>query len=174
MPAPAQSAHYPVTVDRIVEAMNGMGLAIAPAQVTLLSTPIAATASPRLTVRSIERWNSQRMMIRLECEDPAQCVPFFVNVRTDPNATGAKPSARNTTGRPLQIESFPRPSYASPVVRQGSPATLLLEGVHIHIRLSVICLDSGSPGQTIRVTDRDHREVYTAQIIDASTLAGRL
>ena len=65
-------------------------------------------------------------------------------------------------------------SYTPPVLRAGSTATLLLEGNHIHIRLSVICLDGGSPGQTIRVTDPDRREVYTAQVIDGVTLEGRL
>ena len=172
--AVAQTGHYPVTVDRIVAAMNSMGLQIAPGQVSLLSNPVASTASPRLSVRSIERWNDARMMVRMECEDPEECVPFFVGVRTKPANTAT--AAVNIMDRPTPAVTPPvsRSSYAAPVLRAGSSATLLLEGSHIHIRLTVICLDGGSPGQTIHVTDPDRREVYTAQIIDGATLEGRL
>jgi hypothetical protein len=176
VPAVAQSGHYPITVDRIVAAMNNMGLAIAPAQVTLVSSPVAATPGPRLSVRSIERWNDARMMVRLECEDSAECVPFFVAVRTSPTSVNAaNVAAVNPASRPAPIASpAGSRSYTPPVLRAGSSATLLLEGNHIHIRLSVICLDGGSPGQTIHVTDAERREVYTAQIVNGSTLEGRL
>lgn len=174
IPAAAQSAHYPIAVDRVVAAINSMGLQIGPAQVTLLSTPVASTPGPRLSVRSIERWNDARMMVRMECEDPQQCVPFFVAVRS--NAVNTANSAVNSSDRPVPVvmAAASRTPSVAPVLRAGSQATLLLEGNHIHIRLSVICLDGGSPGQTIRVTDPDHREVYTAQIIDGATLEGRL
>lgn len=174
VPAVAQSGHYPIGVDRVVAAMNNMGLQIAPGQVSLLSNPVASTPGPRLTVRSIERWNDARMMVRMECEDPQECVPFFVGVRTKTANTAT--AAVNVMDRPAPAvtSSASRSSYTAPVLRAGATATLLLEGNHIHIRLSVICLDGGSPGQTIHVTDPDRREVYTAQIIDGVTLEGRL
>lgn len=174
IPAVAQSGHYPVTVDRIVAALNDMGLQIAPAQVTLLSNPVAGTPGPRLSVRSIERWNDARMMVRMECEDPQECVPFFVGVRS--NAANNAAPAVKVTNRPVPVVATATGSrpYAPPVLRAGTTATLLLDGNHIHIRLAVICLDGGSPGQTIHVTDPDRREVYTAQIIDGSTLEGKL
>jgi len=59
-------------------------------------------------------------------------------------------------------------------VRSGSPATLMLDSDRVHIRLSVICLENGAPGQRIRVTGKDHRLVFTAQVIDGSLLKGRL
>lgn len=174
VPAVAQSGHYPIGVDRVVAAMNNMGLQIAPGQLSLLSNPVASTPGPRLTVRSIERWNDARMMVRMECEDPQECVPFFVGVRTKTANTAT--AAVNVMDRPAPAvtSSASRSSYTAPVLRAGATATLLLEGNHIHIRLSVICLDGGSPGQTIHVTDPDRREVYTAQIIDGVTLEGRL
>ncbi len=175
VPAVAQSGHYPVTVDRVVAAMNNMGLEIAPGQVSLLSNPVASIPGPRLTVRSIERWNDARMMVRMECEDPQECVPFFVGVRTKTaNTATAAVSVMDRPAPPVTPSGSRSSSYTPPVLRAGATATLLLEGNHIHIRLSVICLDGGSPGQTIHVTDPDRREVYTAQIIDGVTLEGRL
>jgi flagella basal body P-ring formation protein FlgA len=60
------------------------------------------------------------------------------------------------------------------VVKAGSPATLLLDGDHVHIRLSVICLQNGITGQTIRATSKDHTVVYTAEVVDGGVLKGRL
>jgi flagella basal body P-ring formation protein FlgA len=59
-------------------------------------------------------------------------------------------------------------------VRAGSPATLLLEGAHVHISLSVVCLESGAVGQTIRASSPDHRQVYKAQVVRDGVLEGRL
>jgi flagella basal body P-ring formation protein FlgA len=50
----------------------------------------------------------------------------------------------------------------------------MLDSERVHIRLSVICLENGAPGQMIRVTGKDHRLVFTAQVIDGSLLKGRL
>jgi flagella basal body P-ring formation protein FlgA len=67
------------------------------------------------------------------------------------------------------------PLNAKPAaIRSGSAATLLLDGPRIHIQLSVICLESGEPGKTIRVTSKDHKQVYTAEIIDGTLLRGSL
>ena len=61
--------------------MGRFGMQIAPAQVTLLSVVVATNPTPRLTVRSIQPWGSQRMMARLECESKEQCLPFFVGLQ---------------------------------------------------------------------------------------------
>jgi hypothetical protein len=50
----------------------------------------------------------------------------------------------------------------------------MLDSDRVHIRLSVICLESGVPGQTIRVTGKDRKLVYRAEVIDGSLLKGRL
>lgn len=51
---------------------------------------------------------------------------------------------------------------------------LLMDGNHIHIKLSVISLENGSAGQTIRVSSQDRRQVYTAQIVDGTLLRASL
>ena len=60
------------------------------------------------------------------------------------------------------------------VVRAGSPAVLLLDSDHVHIRLSVICLENGSTGQKIRVESKDPRQTYVAEVIDGGILRGSL
>jgi flagella basal body P-ring formation protein FlgA len=56
----------------------------------------------------------------------------------------------------------------------GAPATLLLEGARVHIRLAVVCLENGAPGQTIRVASRDHRQTYMAKVVDEEVLRASL
>jgi flagella basal body P-ring formation protein FlgA len=50
----------------------------------------------------------------------------------------------------------------------------MLDSERVHIRLSVICLQNGAPGQMIRVTGKDRKLVFTAQVIDGGLLKGRL
>jgi flagella basal body P-ring formation protein FlgA len=59
-------------------------------------------------------------------------------------------------------------------VRKGSTATLLLDSDRVHIRFPVVCLENGVPGQKIRVTGVDRRQVYMAEVIDGTLLKGRL
>jgi hypothetical protein len=42
------------------------------------------------------------------------------------------------------------------------------------VGLSVICLQNGITGQTIRATSKDHTVVYTAEVVDGGLLKGRL
>ena len=51
---------------------------------------------------------------------------------------------------------------------------LLLEGNHVHIRLTVICLENGTKGQTIRVASKDRKLTYKAEVIEDSTVRGSL
>jgi hypothetical protein len=76
-----------------------------------------------------------------------------------------KTSYSNSAGQP-------RPKQI--VIRNGSPAMLQLDGAHVHIRIPVICLESGAAGQTIRATDKDRRRTYAAQVVDNGLLQGRL
>ena len=59
-------------------------------------------------------------------------------------------------------------------IKQGAPAILLLDGEHVHVTLSVICLESGTPGQKIRVTTGDRKQIYLAEVVDANRLKGTL
>jgi hypothetical protein len=162
------AVHHAVTTAEVVAAINGIGMEIAPDQVTLLTAVVANTESPRLTVKSIERWDDHRVMVRMECADREECLPFFVGLRLSRDETSRAVAALPDRSAGLQSRAN------VPVVKAGSPATLLLDGDHVHIRLSVICLQNGITGQTIRATSKDHTVVYTAEVVDGGVLKGRL
>ncbi|HUD55494.1 MAG TPA: flagella basal body P-ring formation protein FlgA [Terracidiphilus sp.] len=167
--AAAAQGRYVISTDQIAATMSRMGMQVSPQQVTLLSDVVATKVSPILKVRSIERWDDQRMMARMECENTVECLPFFVGLRIGQgNATQASGSSSQA------YSSAPGLPSKAFVVRSGSPATLMLDSERVHIRLSVICLQNGAPGQMIRVTGKDRKLVFTAQVIDGGLLKGRL
>lgn len=167
---PAMGAvHHAVTAAEVVAAINGIGMQIAPDQVTLLTEVVANSANPQLTVKSMQRWDDHRVMVRMECANRDECLPFFVGLRLSQEET-----ARAVAAVPDRAAALQSRAANAPVVRAGSPAVLLLDGDHVHIRLSVICLQNGITGQTIRATSKDHTVVYTAEVVDGRLLKGRL
>jgi flagella basal body P-ring formation protein FlgA len=50
----------------------------------------------------------------------------------------------------------------------------MIDGGHVHIRIPVICLENGVPGQTIRATDKEHHRIYIAQVIEDGLLQARI
>jgi hypothetical protein len=169
LPAMAASGRFVINPDKVAGAMAGIGMQVSPAQLTMLSDAVATTADPQLLVQSMQRWPGDKVVVRLECATQQQCLPFFVSVRLGnvaPNpiamvnsTIGTEPSPRNT------------PTMA---VRAGSPATLYIDGDHIHIRVAVKCLQSGSIGQTVRAEGPDRQQTYTAQVESVGVLKGRL
>jgi len=170
--ASAATGHYAISTDEIAATIGRFGMQITPAQVTLLSVVVATNPAPRLTVRSIQPWGSQRMMARLECESREQCLPFFVGLQVGTGSDGQSAgTSSNHATNSIPISMTGSRNY---VVRSGAPATLQLDSERVHIRISVICLESGAAGQTIRVTGKDRRLVYSARVIDGGHLQGRL
>jgi flagella basal body P-ring formation protein FlgA len=49
-----------------------------------------------------------------------------------------------------------------------------LTGEHIRIQLPVICLQNGRLGQTIRVTSKDRRQTFSAEVVGPVVLNRRL
>lgn len=164
----AAASHAGITPAEIAAAVNRFGIPVAPEQVVLLSDVQAATAHPQLRVESVQRWGGAQVMARLSCADAGECVPFFVGLRL--NAEGQTQVAMNTAVAP----NAERSAAHATLVHAGVPATLYLDGDHVHIRLTVICLENGVLGQTIRATDKERRMVYQAQVADSGVLKGRL
>jgi len=170
--APASAAHYPITREQVAAAVSRLGMQVAPEQVTLLADVVAATSEPQLTVRSIEPWGNGRMAARLECESTDQCLPFMASLSMSRESAAQAAASVALANRPAAgSQAYAAKHFA---VRSGTPATLLLDGEKVHIRLSVICLESGALGQTIRVTDHDRKMVFRAQVVDGGLLKGRL
>jgi flagella basal body P-ring formation protein FlgA len=50
----------------------------------------------------------------------------------------------------------------------------MLDGTHVHVRLSVICLENGAQGQMIRAASQDHQLMFRVKVAGDGTLEGRL
>jgi hypothetical protein len=165
LPAMAATAHVAINPAQVAGAISNAGIKISPEQVMLLADVVANQADPTLVVESMERWGDNRMKVRMNCAN-SECLPFFVAVQWGQNEpTPAGYASRGTVGA----------SISKPIVlHAGSTATLILDSDHVHIKLPVICLESGTVGQTIRVASKDHRQTFTAQIGDPAALKGTI
>jgi hypothetical protein len=168
-PAPGHTA---ITAAQIAAAISSAGMPISADQVALLTDVVATTASPALVVESMEPWGERRMKVRLDCAASEQCLPFIVAVRF--GQEGASPAAQEASGRSSPGALRAGTDAKAIVVRAGAPATLLLDGVHVHIRIAVVCLENGAPGQTIRVASSDRRQTYMAKVVSESVLRASL
>ncbi len=163
----AASGRYVITAEHIAAAVSSNGVQITPDQVTLFTTVVASVTNPELKVQSINRSGDGQAIARIACADSAQCLPFMVTLRISNGANVEIASNRaEYYGAPSRPAQF--------VVRQGGTTALYLDGAHIHISLSAICLENGIPGQTIRATSLDRHQVFTAQVASDGTLRGRL
>jgi len=169
LPSFAASARYAISPDRIAGAMAAMGMQVSTAQLTMLSDAVAATADPQLRVQSMQRWPGDRVVVRMECATQRQCLPFFVSVRLGNGASSQLAMSNTEALTPHNLRTAP-----TPAVHSGEPATLFIEGDHIHIRVAVVCLQNGTVGQTIRAEGPDHQQTYTAQVTGNGVLKGRL
>jgi hypothetical protein len=163
-PAMAATARVAINPAQVAGAISNAGIKISPEQVTLLTDVVANQTDPTLVVESMERWGDNRMKVRMNCAN-SECLPFFVAVQWGQNEpTPAAFASRGVgTGASKPI-----------VLHAGSTATLILDSDHVHIKLPVICLESGTVGQTIRVASKDRRQTFTAQIGDPAALKGTI
>jgi hypothetical protein len=163
----ALPGRYAITTERVAAAVSSNGTQITPDQVTLFTNVVASVANPELKVQSISRAGDGQAIARIACADSTQCLPFMVTLHIS-NATNVeiasnKPEYYGVPSRPTQF-----------VVRQGATTALYLDGTHVHISLSAICLENGIAGQTIRATSLDRHQVFTVQVASDGTLRGRI
>jgi flagella basal body P-ring formation protein FlgA len=55
-------------------------------------------------------------------------------------------------------------------MRAGAHATLVMDDDRAHIQIAVISLENGLAGHRIRVASPDHKQVYVAEVVNASLL----
>jgi len=172
IPAKAASGREVITAGQVALAIGDAGLHVSASQVTLLTDVVAKTNAPALRVTSVGAWAANSSHVRLACIVSDECLPFVVTVRRPRNDSPEEPliSQNPQTPEHPTVET----SRSKVVVRIGSPAVLLLEGGHVHIRLAVICLENGIVGQTIRVTGRERDHNYLAEVCSDGLLRGTL
>jgi hypothetical protein len=106
----------------------------------------------------------RRTQFRLECGEPAQCLPFLVYVHNhdhdDQNSI-----AREGAGscRPLSHSHHALEPAPKPLVRAGDRATALFLSDRLRMTTRVTCLERGREGEVIRVRSQDGR-VFRARI----------
>lgn len=167
-PAAAAPSPIAITTAQVADVLSDAGIKVSARQVTLLADVVASTGNPKLRVESMERWGDHRMRVRLACDSNTDCLPFLVAVNwSGDDAVPAGP-ASSTAIPPAKTGSDPF------VMHVGSPAILLLDGEHVHIQLSVTCLENGAPGQTVRVVSKEQRRTFSAQVFSETVLKGRL
>lgn len=171
LPAMAMPGREDITSAEVASAIDAAGLQVLPMQVTLLSNVYAKTKAPTLKVESMEPWGAHRMRVRLDCTREQECLPFYVAVglTQTQDARVGNQSLEPISRLPERIVQ----QRTQATLHAGTPAVLLLEGTHIHIRLVVTCLEGGDVGQTIRVVDKG-RHTYLAEICRDGFLRGKL
>lgn len=170
LPAAAAPGRDAITTAQVAAAISDMGMQTSAQQVTLLTNVVATTSVPSLKVQSMERWGDHGMKVRMGCANPEECLPFFVAVRGNETNTAFSADSDRSSNAIARVKHDPK----SFVVRSGTPVTLLIDSDRVHIKLSVVCLENGAPGQTIRVASKDHKQTYMAEVVDGSLLRGLL
>jgi hypothetical protein len=191
--APAQEARprFPVGPADVITAMQRRQLPTQDVKVSIAMPITVRSANAQLEVQSVALVDSHEIRLRMSCHDRRDCLPFFatatypevVDEKALPvkheQAAAAIPAAEehlpHSSAAVSEVKSTEHEAaVAAPILKAGSAATLDIEGDRIHIQLDVICLAAGAAGDKIRVTTRDHKQVYVAQIATPTLLKGSL
>ena len=153
-----------LSTQQVARVVSLNAIQVSPSQIHFLSAVTSRHVDPALDLVSIGPWSQHTMKARLVCHDRSECLPFYVAVQVD------TPNVRE--GWPKVLALQPQAKRPPPVVRVGAEATLLLSGDKLQITIPVICLENGEIGRNIRVTTRDRKQIYKAEVVSASLLKG--
>jgi hypothetical protein len=170
LPAVAAPALFTISAEQVSSAISDAGMPVSPAQVTFFTRVRATTDAPRLKVQSIHNSGDRSAIVRMECESPGQCLPFLVKAQLSQYGG-------SITAKPILPQDLPAAMGAGSkpiVIRAGSQAILLLDGERIHIRIPVTCIENGTLGARVRVRASDNRQLYLAEVVDATSVKGSL
>jgi hypothetical protein len=127
-----------------------------------------------LQVVEIAKWVGDTVKVQLRCRDRRACLPFYVLLTGAEKAGTRGQTLQLTSGIPSDRRDAIEVFAEQTLMRDGDPATLVFDGSRLRISLPVICLQSGSRGQTIRVESRDHKRFFKAEIIESGLLKASL
>ncbi len=159
-----------ITPAQIARAISSPGEQVSPNQVILLSDVSASTGDPELKVLSVEPWGVHQKRVRLGCATLKECLPFFVGVNIDQYGVDGMSILRDVP----MTSSRHKADRGSLAIRNGSPATLVIDDGRVHIRLRVICQEGGAIGQSIHVVDKSSKKSYMALVVNESEVRGTL
>jgi Chaperone for flagella basal body P-ring formation len=149
----ADNSRTPISRDWILGVLDASGINITPDQMEQLSSVTAAGPNPRLKVVSVEVLDGESDKVRLQCEQPNTCLPFYVLLHW------GQPGSRQD-GRTTQPALHPE----NMLVRSGKAAILVFEGDFLRMTLPVMCLQNGGLGQQVRVLNKETKKTYWARV----------
>jgi hypothetical protein len=174
--SPSQSStqnHFVVTSHQVALTLSDRGMPVSDDHVSLLANVVATDPHPVLDVLSVKPWGTEstgtqaesRSLIELACHVPGGCLPFYAVV------TGSRSPAR-ASGAPVSspIAASARRATFDAIMRAGTHAILIMDDKRSQVQLTVISLENGNAGDKIRVSSPDHKQVYTAEVVNASLL----
>ena len=138
-----------------------------------LLTP-ADNDSPRgeLTVTTVQPSAQQGWWItRLECLPRSACLPFYVLLSSQLDPCRRTTAACGTSGGSSSLPSAASALQASGqptlgvAVRRGEKVTLVEDRSGMHLSAKAACLQSGGPGQAIRVRNLNSKRVVLATVV---------
>ena len=156
-------ARFSVTPEQVLQAMQERDWSVNGVQVRLAAPVTATAAHAELQIESVSPVAGHEALLRMVCRVHTECIPFFASVIWPTNV-----SVPSLAAKPLGTANALAPS----VIRAGSPATLLLEGARIHIRLRVVFAENGHVGDRLRVTTPNHKQTYVAEVLTPQLLRG--
>lgn len=166
-------ARFAISPQRVVEALTSAGVPATSAQVRFLSPVSSTLENSDLDVVNVSTWTGNRTKVELRCHDHRACLPFYVllshaGTAEARGAASTSSSASPRSGGPVSIPAAPA------VISNGDSATLVFENAAIRITMPVICLESGSRGQKIRVVSTDRKRFFKAEVVQAGLLKATL
>jgi hypothetical protein len=158
----------PISQERVSCALAAAHLVVRDSQIQMLSETISRTATSQLKVTRIEKWNDASALVRIRCAKSSECMPFYVVVHwpmsTDRDLALAPPT--NNKG-PIFVDA-----HHEPLVRAGDQAVLITNTSKFHATTPIICLQTGSQGQKVRVATLNRKKIAMAEVIDTGVLKG--
>jgi hypothetical protein len=169
------AARFPVTSDQVIAAMRDRQLPIEGLHVTMPTSITASIDHPSLEIQSMTLLTSHTAQLKVSCRERGVCLAFYVSATWPAqSATVILPPGPDHTIMQAGEAKLERATRSEPTLRAGSQALLLFEDDRLHIRLRVICEQSGLTGEKVRVTTPDHKQTYTAEILSPTLLKGSL
>ena len=167
------AVRFAVKNSAVITALQQKQLPVSGVQVTISAPITALVAEPRLIVRSLTMSDKHSARLLLECRNATECLPFYASASWPADVDVQSLHVAVARGADASGESGNRSSTADVIsLRAGSPATLLLDGERVHVMLRVVCLESGDPGDKVRVTTSDRRQQYVADVVSPGVLKG--
>jgi hypothetical protein len=160
------NSRTPISREWILGSLNTSGIQIAPDQMEQLSNVTAAGEKPRLKVVKVEVLDGESDKVRMQCENPNTCLPFYVLLHWgQPNDQQSDLSGRQNGRATKPTDMW---------VRSGKSAVLVFESDLIRMTLPVLCLQNGGPGQRVRVINKETKKTYLARVTGPGVVTSTL